>query len=161
MINTNTFLKAKWSTRNKERYHNDRQWYQSKNPGKPLRRKMQQAFIQRQIKMDKDERIGKCIRQITRDCRDMLKKKIEEIETFNSSLREYKYKKYNCFYRKHEGHIIKTCPGKIKDEAEHAQGLSHTTASRFIPDKSMILCSKHAMFAWISGKTKLLWQKLI
>ncbi|GJZ56802.1 ARID DNA-binding domain-containing protein [Tanacetum coccineum] len=76
--------------------------------------------------------LGKSGAKPCKHIRDMLKKKIEEIETFNSSLPEYKYKKYNCFYCKHEGHIIKTCPAKIKDEAEHAQGLSDRTASRFI-----------------------------
>nr|GEX82790.1 ARID DNA-binding domain-containing protein [Tanacetum cinerariifolium] len=113
----------------------------SKNPRKPLRRKVQQAFIQRHIKREKEERIGKCIKQITRDCKGMLRKKLEEIKTFNSSMPQHKYRKYNCFYCKQKGHIIKFCPIKIKDEAEYAQSLSDEAASKFTLDKSMIYAS--------------------
>nr|GFA68319.1 ARID DNA-binding domain-containing protein [Tanacetum cinerariifolium] len=81
----------------------------------------------------------------------MLKKKLEEIEVFNSSFPQDKYKTYNCFYCKQKGHIIKSCPIKIKDEAEHVQNCSIKTAegnkeainpthSKFTLDKSMIWC---------------------
>ncbi|GKB04226.1 ARID DNA-binding domain-containing protein [Tanacetum coccineum] len=120
-----------------------------------VKRKAQQAFIQRQIKREKEERIGKCIKQITRDCKDMLKKKLEEIEDFNSSMPQHKYKKYNCFYCKQEGHIIKLCPIKIKDEAEHAQNLSDETAegnycvlptqSKFTLDKTLNILSMNLL----------------
>nr|GEU48084.1 ARID DNA-binding domain-containing protein [Tanacetum cinerariifolium] len=43
---------------------------------------------------------------------------------------------------KQEGHIIKLCPIKIKDEAEYAQSFFNETASKFTLDKSMILCFK-------------------
>ncbi|GJU16083.1 ARID DNA-binding domain-containing protein [Tanacetum coccineum] len=161
MVNSSAFLEANWHAKNKCIGH-PQQWYQSKNPGKPLRRKAQQAFRQRQIKREKEERIGKCIKQITRDCKDMLKKKLEEIKDFNSSMPQHKYKKYNCFYCKQEGHIIKLCPIKIKDEAEHAQNLSGETAegnycvlptqSKFTLDKSMILCFKCKGYGHFANK---------
>ncbi|GJV23349.1 hypothetical protein Tco_1376044 [Tanacetum coccineum] len=54
MVNTSAFLEANWHAKNKCIGHP-----QSKNPGKPLRKKAQQAFIQRRIKREKEERIGK------------------------------------------------------------------------------------------------------
>ncbi|GKB95972.1 ARID DNA-binding domain-containing protein [Tanacetum coccineum] len=102
MVNTNTFLEANWHARNKCIGHNQ-QWYQSKS-GKPLRKRLQQEFIQRQLRREKEEKIGRCMRQITRDCKDMLRKKLEEIEVFNSSNPQDKYKKPKCFYCKQTGH---------------------------------------------------------
>nr|GFA24587.1 ARID DNA-binding domain-containing protein [Tanacetum cinerariifolium] len=61
-------------------------WHQSKILGKPLRSTPKLEFEQRKIKRDKEERIGKCIRQITKGCKDMLKKKIEEIRVHNSAV---------------------------------------------------------------------------
>nr|GEW96037.1 ARID DNA-binding domain-containing protein [Tanacetum cinerariifolium] len=151
MVNTNTFLEVNWHAKNKC-IGQPQQWYQSKNPGKPLRRKVQQAFIQRQIKRENEERIGKFIKQITRDCKDMLRKKLEEIKTLNSSIPQHKYRKYNCFYCKQEGHIIKFCPIKIKDEAKYAQSFSDETASKFTLDKSMILCFKCKGYGHFANK---------
>nr|GEV58331.1 hypothetical protein [Tanacetum cinerariifolium] len=59
---------------------------------------------------------------ITKDCKNMLRKKIEEIEVYNSTISQNKYNQYNCFYCNQKGHIFKSCPAKIKDEVEHAQG---------------------------------------
>ena len=78
MVNTNTSLEQNWSN-HKHVGDRDNKWYQSE-PGKPLRKKMQQAFIHRQLKRENEKKLGKCIRQITHDCKDMLKKKLEEIE---------------------------------------------------------------------------------
>ncbi|GJV23346.1 hypothetical protein Tco_1376041 [Tanacetum coccineum] len=47
-------LEANWHAKNKCIGHP-----QSKNPGKPLRKKAQQAFIQRRIKREKKKEIGK------------------------------------------------------------------------------------------------------
>ncbi|GKD00797.1 hypothetical protein Tco_1171071 [Tanacetum coccineum] len=67
-------------------------WHQSKILGKPLRRTPKFEFEQRKIKRDEEERIGKCIRQITKGCKDMLRKKIEEIGVHNSADSQSKYK---------------------------------------------------------------------
>ncbi|GJS00464.1 ARID DNA-binding domain-containing protein [Tanacetum coccineum] len=143
MVNTNTFIEANWHRKNKYLGH-PQQWYQSKIQGKPLRRITQTEFTQRQNKREKEERIGRCMRQITRDCRNMLKKKLEEVEVFNASIPENKYVNYNCFYCNQNGHITRTCPTKIKDDAV---GI---TEGKFPVDKSMILCFRcreHGHFA--------------
>nr|GEU68896.1 ARID DNA-binding domain-containing protein [Tanacetum cinerariifolium] len=128
MVNTNTFLEANWSGRNKG-YDQPKQWYQSKS-GKPLRKRLQQEFIKRQIRREKEAKLGKCIRQITRNCKDMLRKKLEEIELFNSSIPQDKYKKHKCFYCKQRGHVIKSCLVKTKDDAELAENHSKESAKR-------------------------------
>ncbi|GKF31002.1 hypothetical protein Tco_0100800 [Tanacetum coccineum] len=122
MVNTNAFIEANLHRKNKH-ICQPQQWYQSKILGKPLRRMSQSEFAQRHIKREKEERIGKCIRQKTKDCKNMLRKKIDEIEVYNSTISQNKYKRYNCFYCNQKGRIFKSCPAKIKNEVEHAQGL--------------------------------------
>nr|GEX45372.1 ARID DNA-binding domain-containing protein [Tanacetum cinerariifolium] len=96
------------------------------NPLRPSRKYFKEhntkRINSRHIKKEKEERIGKCIRQITRDCKNMLRKKIDEIKVYNSTISQNKYKQYNCFYCNQKGHILKSCLAKIKDEVEHAQG---------------------------------------
>ncbi|GJX23275.1 hypothetical protein Tco_0227720 [Tanacetum coccineum] len=58
-----------------------------------LRKMLNSEFTQGQIKREKEERIGKCVRQITRSYKDMLKKKLEEVEAFNSSILQDKHKR--------------------------------------------------------------------
>nr|GEU69683.1 ARID DNA-binding domain-containing protein [Tanacetum cinerariifolium] len=82
MVNINSFLDAKWQEKDKCTGHNQ-QWYQSKIQGKPLRRIPQIEFAQRKIKREKKERIGKCIRQITKDCKDMLRKRLKKLKSIN------------------------------------------------------------------------------
>ncbi|GJT73407.1 ARID DNA-binding domain-containing protein [Tanacetum coccineum] len=121
MVNSNSFLEAKWRDRTKHRGHKQ-QWYQSEIHGRPPRKTSQVEFLQRQIKREKENRLGRCVRQITKDCKNMLKKKIEEIEVYNSSISKDKFKQYNCFYCNQKGHVAKACPIKIKDEASYMQG---------------------------------------
>ncbi|GKA66424.1 EF-hand 1, calcium-binding site-containing protein [Tanacetum coccineum] len=78
----------------------------------------QQEFFQRQIRREKEERIGRCVRQITRSCKGMLRSKLEEIKAFNSSIRQDKLEKNKCFYCREKGHLIRTCPKRIMDDAE-------------------------------------------
>ncbi|GJT11430.1 ARID DNA-binding domain-containing protein [Tanacetum coccineum] len=126
MVNTNTFLEANWHARNKCIGHNQ-QWYQSKS-GKPLRKRLQQEFIQRQLRREKEEKIGRCMRQITRDCKDMLRKKLEEIEDEAEYAQRHPNDKERinptqskifqdknmvlCFKCKEYGHIADRCPSK-------------------------------------------------
>nr|GFA21276.1 hypothetical protein [Tanacetum cinerariifolium] len=60
---------------------------------------------------------------------------------------------YNCFYCNKKGHIFKSCPAKIKDEVEHAQGhpveivegnieVNNTTQAKITQNKNMVLCFK-------------------
>ncbi|GJR07189.1 ARID DNA-binding domain-containing protein [Tanacetum coccineum] len=162
MVNTNAFLEANWHRKNKH-ICQPQQWYQSKILGKPLRRMSQSEFAQRHIKREKEERIGKCIRQITRDCKNMLRKKIEEIEVYNSTISQNRYKQYNCFYCNQKGHIFKSCPAKIKNEVEHAQGLpteiakgnieaNNTTQAKITQNKNMVLCFKCQEYGHFANK---------
>nr|GEV93786.1 ARID DNA-binding domain-containing protein [Tanacetum cinerariifolium] len=115
----------------------------------------------RQIKKEKEDRLGRCVRQITKDGKNMLKKKIEEIEVYNSSLSQDKYKQYNCFYCNQKGHVVKACPTKIKDEASYPQGqtvgfeegsrdMNNITQAKINKNKDMVMCfkcQKHGHFA--------------
>nr|GEX87217.1 hypothetical protein CTI12_AA204890 [Tanacetum cinerariifolium] len=152
MVNLNSFLEAKWRERTKHRGHNQ-QWYQSKNHGRLPRKTSQFEFLQRQIIREKDDRLGRCVRQITKDCKNMLKKKIKEIEVYNSSISKDKYKQYNCFYCNQKGHVVKACPTKIKDEASYPQGQSvgfkegsrdvnNITHAKINKNKDMVMCFK-------------------
>ncbi|GKB91053.1 uncharacterized protein Tco_0963325 [Tanacetum coccineum] len=102
-----------------------------------------------------------CVRQITRDCKKMLQRKIEEFEAFNSSLPVNKYMNYNCFYCNQNGHIMKTCPTKIKNDAAHTQNISggimegnkiNPTQFEFTSDKSKILCFKCRQYGHFANK---------
>ncbi|GJV33444.1 ARID DNA-binding domain-containing protein [Tanacetum coccineum] len=135
---------GKWQRPMIKSYGLPKNWYQSKLLGRPPRRIVQTEFIQRKNKREKEERFGKCMREITRDCREMLRKKLEEIEAYNASKTENKMIHYNCFYCNMDGHITKTCPSKLKDDA---LGI---TQKKYPVDKSMILCfkcRKHGHFA--------------
>ncbi|GJT81028.1 ARID DNA-binding domain-containing protein [Tanacetum coccineum] len=113
MVNTNTNLEANWPY-NHRRFGHNQQWYQSKS-WKPPRKMSQQEFFQKQIRREKEERIGRCGRQITRSCKD---------EAFNSSIRQDKLEKNKCFYCREKGHLIRTCPKKIMDDAESSRKYS-------------------------------------
>nr|GEY61064.1 ARID DNA-binding domain-containing protein [Tanacetum cinerariifolium] len=95
MVNTNSFLEAKWSSPNSGLGYSH-SWYQSKF-GKPVRKRLQQYFIQRKMKREKEARLGSCIKQITNDCKDILRKKLEEIELYNSTIPQNKYRRHKCF----------------------------------------------------------------
>ncbi|GJZ15775.1 ARID DNA-binding domain-containing protein [Tanacetum coccineum] len=160
MVNTNTFLEAKWLDRTRQKGHKQ-QWYQSEIHGRLPRKMSQTEFSQRQIKKEKENRIGRCVRQITRDCKKMLQRKIEEFEAFNSSLPGNKYMNYNCFYCNQNGHIMKTCPTKIKNDAAHTQNISggimegnkiNPTQFEFTSDKSKILCFKCRQYGHFANK---------
>ncbi|GJQ91353.1 ARID DNA-binding domain-containing protein [Tanacetum coccineum] len=112
-----SYNSGKWQRPLNYSYGQNNKWHQSENLGRPPRRIVQTEFIQRKNKRDKEERFGKCMREITRDCREMLRKKLEEIEAYNSSKTENKMIHYNCFYCNTDGHISRTCPSKIKDDA--------------------------------------------
>nr|GEX21247.1 ARID DNA-binding domain-containing protein [Tanacetum cinerariifolium] len=87
MVNTNSFLENRWSRPSSSAYGLPNMWYQSKL-GRPLRKRQQHDFIQRQLRREKEAQLGTCIRQITQDCKEMLRKKMEEIELYNSTFNQ-------------------------------------------------------------------------
>ncbi|GJV01636.1 hypothetical protein Tco_1335205 [Tanacetum coccineum] len=72
-------------------------WYQSKS-GRHLRSRQQLYAIQREIRRGNEAHLGTCMRKISRDCKEMLKKKLEEIR----------------------GHILKFCPTNNKSNGKNA-----------------------------------------
>nr|GEX76818.1 ARID DNA-binding domain-containing protein [Tanacetum cinerariifolium] len=98
-------------------------WYQSKL-GKHLRRRQHFDFIPRELRREKEARIGSRIKKISKDFKEMLKKKMEEIMLYNSTIShphsdnnsQNKYKRYKCFHYSQRGHILKTCPMNDKNK---------------------------------------------
>ncbi|GJY13562.1 ARID DNA-binding domain-containing protein [Tanacetum coccineum] len=125
MINTNTFLEKRWSRPSSSACGLPNMWYQSKL-GRPLRKRLQYDFIQRQLKREKEAQLGNRIRQITHDCKEMLRRKMEEIELYNSTINQPKShnisqnrnRKHKCFKCRQRGHVIKNCPMKNKEHDE-------------------------------------------
>ncbi|GJY85140.1 ARID DNA-binding domain-containing protein [Tanacetum coccineum] len=119
MVNYCSKLEAYWP-HNQRRSGRTLQWHQSES-WKPPRKLSEKEYYQRQFEREKEERVRRCVRQITQGCKGMLRKKLEEIEAFNSSLHQNKLEKNKCFYCRQKGHLIRTCPKKIMDDAESSQ----------------------------------------
>nr|GEV80413.1 ARID DNA-binding domain-containing protein [Tanacetum cinerariifolium] len=45
-------------------------------------------FLQRELRRQREAKLGSCIRQISRDCKEMLKKKLDEIMQYNTTLNQ-------------------------------------------------------------------------
>ncbi|GJZ02123.1 ARID DNA-binding domain-containing protein, partial [Tanacetum coccineum] len=122
MAKSNSYS-SKWPRLYKSTYGLPNIWYQSK-VGEHLRRKQHLDFIHRELKRGRQDQLGSCIKQISEDCKDMLKKKLQEIKQYNNTLNQpkltniahSKYKNYKCFQCKQMGHIVKFCPMDNKDE---------------------------------------------
>nr|GEW05443.1 ARID DNA-binding domain-containing protein [Tanacetum cinerariifolium] len=99
----------------------------SKNLGRPLRKILHYDFILRQLKREKEAKLGNCIRQITHDCKDMLRKKLEEIELYNSTISQNGNRKQKCYKCRQRGHIIKNCPMKEKEHGEGTKMAGNTS----------------------------------
>ncbi|GJS95326.1 ARID DNA-binding domain-containing protein [Tanacetum coccineum] len=82
---------GKWQRPMKYSYGLHNKWHQSKFLGRPPRRFVHTEFVQRQNKRDREERLGRCIREITRDCRDMLRKKLIVKGTYEGTWDDYWY----------------------------------------------------------------------
>nr|GEY23930.1 ARID DNA-binding domain-containing protein [Tanacetum cinerariifolium] len=95
-------------------------WHQSLKPGKHRNTLSQMEFMRRKIKRGKEE-FAPCARQITKECKAMLRNKIEQINLFNSTLSSRKFRKYTCFYCTRTGHVAKSCPTKLDDEQFYAR----------------------------------------
>ncbi|GJT18259.1 hypothetical protein Tco_0876965 [Tanacetum coccineum] len=126
MSNPNPFSNNKWSRPNTSTYGLNNSWYQSKSR-RHLRRRQQLDLIQRELRREKEAQLGSCIKQISKDCKEMLKKRIEEIMQYNNTLNQPQsinnaqniFRRYKCFHCKQRGHILKFYPmdDKNKDMA--------------------------------------------
>nr|GEV12074.1 ARID DNA-binding domain-containing protein [Tanacetum cinerariifolium] len=74
---------------------------------------MQHVFIERQLKREREARLRRCIKQITNDCKEMLKRKMKEIKLYKSTINQPKshhtFRRHKCLKCKQRGHIMKTC----------------------------------------------------
>ncbi|GJR95219.1 ARID DNA-binding domain-containing protein [Tanacetum coccineum] len=133
MVISKSFLERRWSRSSAFGLPNI--WYQSKLR-RPLRRRQQYDFIQRQLRREKEAQLGTCVRQITQDCKEMLRKKMEEIELYNSTINQpysnnilqNRHKRYKCFKCRQRGHVMKNCPVKKHDEGKQETGNTSETA---------------------------------
>ncbi|GKA64739.1 ARID DNA-binding domain-containing protein [Tanacetum coccineum] len=136
MANPNPF-QSKWSRPNRSTYGLPNIWYQSKS-GRHLERRQHLDFIQRELRRQKEAELGSCIKQISRDCKEMLKKKMEEILQYNNTLNQPqstniaqdKYKNYKCFQCKQKGHIVKFCPDNKKEDMAAKTDMSNFARER-------------------------------
>ncbi|GJS92932.1 ARID DNA-binding domain-containing protein [Tanacetum coccineum] len=127
MASINSFYENRWSRPNSSACGHSNMWHQSKSLGRPLRKRLHYDFIQRQLKREKEARLGNCIRQITHDCKDMLRKKLEEIELYNSTISQNRNRKQKCYKCRQRGHIIKNCPMKEKKYDEGTKKVGNTS----------------------------------
>nr|GEW37332.1 ARID DNA-binding domain-containing protein [Tanacetum cinerariifolium] len=131
MVNTNTLIEERRSKLNPSGLDDSIMWYQSK-PGNSLRRKWHNDFIYTKLKREKEQRLGNQIRQITHDCKEMLKRKMEEIELYNLTLNQpqshNKFRRHKCFNCKQRGHIVKTYLIKKQNEGTEKIGNRSETA---------------------------------
>ncbi|GJZ13788.1 ARID DNA-binding domain-containing protein [Tanacetum coccineum] len=105
-------------------------------------------FMRRKIKGEK-EGFAPCSRQITKECKAMLRNRIEQINLFNSNLSSNKFRNYTCFYCTQEGHVAKSCPTKLSDERLYAKAGATTfrhgdeaTRARIRKNKETVKCFK-------------------
>ncbi|GKA09149.1 ARID DNA-binding domain-containing protein [Tanacetum coccineum] len=127
---------------------NCKHWHQSTKLGKHRNTLSQMEFVQRKIKRER-EGFAPCARRITKECKAMLRNKIEQINLFNSTLLSNKFRDYTCFYCTQKGHVAKSCPTKLSDERLYAQAGAITfrhgdeaTRARIRKNKESVKCFK-------------------
>nr|GEX76599.1 ARID DNA-binding domain-containing protein [Tanacetum cinerariifolium] len=125
---------------------NSEHWRQSLKSGKYRTKPSQMEFMQRKIKRERDG-CGPCARQITKECKAMLRNKIEQINLFNSTLSSNKFRNYACFYCTQKGHVAKSCPTKLSDERLYAQARSTTFKHGDEATRARIRKNKETEFA--------------
>nr|GEY18261.1 hypothetical protein [Tanacetum cinerariifolium] len=113
MVNSNTIVEDHWNS-SKPSTNRKPIWYQSNNLGNMFRGKERSDFLFTKEKKEKEQELGTKIKQITESRKNMLKKKIEEIETYNSSIHCPFIKTYRCFHYNKRGHYMRNCYIKKK-----------------------------------------------
>ncbi|GJW10497.1 ARID DNA-binding domain-containing protein [Tanacetum coccineum] len=105
-------------------------------------------FVRRKIER-KREGFAPCARRITKECKAMLRNKVEQINLFNSTLLPNKFRDYTCFYCTQKGHVAKSCLTKLIDERLYAQAGAITfrhgdeaTRARIRKNKESVKCFK-------------------
>ncbi|GJQ91626.1 hypothetical protein Tco_0002765 [Tanacetum coccineum] len=155
MSNSNHF-QSKWPRSLKPPFGHSKNWYQSK-PRRHLERRQHVDLIRRELRRQKEENMGSCIRQISQECKDMLKKEMEGIMQYNNKLNHpqpslnelEKFKTYKCFRYKQIGHIVKFCCGKDqkpnKSDKLDILNMLRKIGITFNPPKALLykhLCTK-------------------
>lgn len=97
-------------------------WHQSIKTGRTLPTRFQRDFISRQIQRESSTKFGRCMRQLSQECKAMLKKNMLDIEAYNQALpkpqsNNEEHRRYICFGCGVRGHISANCPNK--EEKKH------------------------------------------
>nr|GEU51511.1 ARID DNA-binding domain-containing protein [Tanacetum cinerariifolium] len=79
------------------------------------------------MKREKEAILGNCIREITHDCKDMLRKKLKEIDLYNSTISQNRNRKQKFYMCRQRGHTIKNCPMKEKEHGEGTKMAGNTS----------------------------------
>ncbi|PWA55799.1 cytochrome P450, ARID DNA-binding domain, Zinc finger, CCHC-type [Artemisia annua] len=132
MVNTNYYIENKWANPHMRSVGTSNMWHQSQKPRRNTNNRSQTEFVQRHIKRDSESSLGNQIKQISKECKDMLRKKLEEIHVHNNRLSQRKatlerHKNYVCFKCRLRGHIAKNCPKEESHTETASPGIiTHT-----------------------------------
>ncbi|GJZ34309.1 ARID DNA-binding domain-containing protein [Tanacetum coccineum] len=144
MVNTNTLLENRWSRPSSSACGHYNMWHQSKSWGKLLKKRLQLRFIRRELKREQEKtQIGHCVRQISKECKEMIREKLKKIEEYNSHLPKTDYhhrkelvekarknRRQKCYGCRLRGHIISNCPNKNKNFEAANQKVKEETADQ-------------------------------
>nr|GEW28099.1 ARID DNA-binding domain-containing protein [Tanacetum cinerariifolium] len=120
-------------------------------PGKRLEREQHLDFLHKELRRQREAKLGSSIRQISRDYKEILKKKLDEIMQYNTTLNQPqststaqdKYKNYKCFQCKQLGHIVKFCPmdnhNKDMDTKTDLSNFAREGKESFKPSKPSVM----------------------
>ncbi|GKC89910.1 ARID DNA-binding domain-containing protein [Tanacetum coccineum] len=67
---------------------------------------------------------------------------MEEIEAYNHSISNNKFKEYTCFYCNQIGHVAKNCSTKAEDNKEGSAYVNTIIRAKIIQNKSLVVCFK-------------------
>ena len=134
MVNTNSYPDNKWSKPSAQKsVVNYNKWHQSPKPGRNMYNRPQTDFVQRQIKREKETAfvnplIRNQVRHISKECKEALKKKMEEIRVHNNKLAQKqalieRHRNYVCFHCKLRGHIARNCPAERQTNTTASPGI--------------------------------------
>nr|GEX43843.1 ARID DNA-binding domain-containing protein [Tanacetum cinerariifolium]GEX43853.1 ARID DNA-binding domain-containing protein [Tanacetum cinerariifolium] len=146
----------RWSRLKSNACGHSNMWHQSKSLRRPPRKKLHYGFIQRQLKKEKEARLRNCIRQITHDCKDMLRRKLEEIELYNSIISQNRNRKQKCYKCRQREHIIKNCPMKKKEHVEGTKKPGNIGETATLANKEIMTAKPTLSLNKLDDQTKFL-----